>query len=588
MRDLTRLLRLFAPYRSWMAGGVALGLATVLANFGLLALSGWFLASAAAAGLAGYAAQNAFNFFTPAAGVRFFATVRVAARYASRLVDHEATFRQIATLRVYLFSRLVPLAPLGLADRSGDLLGRLVADVERLSDFYPRVLAPILVAGFGVVVMALAFAAIAPAAGLALFLLLLAGGIAVPLAGLRAAQAPGQAIVAQEASLRADLVDMVQGMPDLLTFGAAPAMAARIADADTALLAAQGRMRGIAGFGAAATSLLANAAMAAMLLLGIPLVRAGHLSGPDLAALALGALAAFEAVAPLAQALPLLVQLRESARRIFEVADRPEPVAEVPASPPRPARLDLELRGVRLRYPQAGTPDRAWALDGLDLSIPQGSRLVLIGPSGAGKTSIVNLLLRFADYQEGSARLGGTELRDIRGDDLRSLFTVVSQRSVLFHGSIRDNVALARPEATEQEVWAALEAAQLAAFVRAQPDGLDTLVGESGAQISGGEARRVALARAMLRDSPWLILDEPLEGLDPVTAAALLRALETVMAGRTVLSITHRLETIADSDHVAIMAAGRVVESGLVGELRHGGTHLPRLLGLQRDLVRLA
>ncbi len=587
MRELIRLLRLYRPYGLWMAGGVALGLATMLANFGLLALAGWFLASAAAVGLAGYAAQNAFNFFTPAAGVRFFATVRVLARYASRLVDHEATFREVAALRVFLFARLVPLAPLGLADRSGDLLGRLVADVERLSDFYPRVLLPMLVAAIASLVMALAFGAIAPAAGLALYLLLLLAGVAVPLVGLGAAAKPGRKIVALEAGLRADVVDTMQGMADLLTYGAAPAMAARIEGADAALIAGQRRMRSIAAIGAAASTLLANVAMAAMLLIGIPLLRAGLVSGPELSLFVLGALGAFEAVAPLSQALPLLAPIRESARRVFEIADRPAPVRDPAASPPRPGRLDLELRGIRLCYNAADKSERIWALNGLDLSIPQGTRMMLLGRSGAGKTSIANLLLRFAEYQEGSALLGGIELHDIRGDDVRSLFTVVSERTFLFHGTIRDNLLLARPGATDPMLWQALETAQLAAFVRAAPAGLDTPVGEAGARISGGEARRVALARAVLRDTPWLILDEPTEGLDPVTAAALRGALEAVTAGRTVLWITHRLEAISEADWVAVLEAGRVVESGVVGALRNSGSYLPRLLQLQQGLAHL-
>lgn len=580
-------MRLYAPYWRWMAAGIALGLITVLANFGLLALSGWFLASAAVAGLAGYAAQNAFNLFTPAAGVRFFATVRVVGRYAARLIDHEATFRQIATLRVYLFARLVPLAPLGLADRGGDVLARLVADVERLSDFYPRVLAPILVAAVASLVMALVFGAIAPVAAIALFLLLLAAGVAVPLIALRAAAVPGREIVALEAGLRADMVDTVQGMADLLTYGAADTMAARIAEADAGIMSRQRRMRGIDGFGAAAATLLANLAMGAMLLIGIPLVRSAAISGPDLALLVLGALAAFEAVTPLGQALPLLAQIRASAGRVFEMADRPIPVCEPAVSPPRPAGLDLDLRGVRLRYSVTGTNDRGWALDGLDLHIPEGSRMILVGRSGAGKTSIANLLLRFAEYQEGSTRLGGIELRDIRGDDLRSLFTVVSQRSFLFHGTIRDNLLLARPEATEPMLWQALQIAQLADFVRTQPEGLDTLVGENGARISGGEARRVDLARAALRDTPWLILDEPMEGLDPVTATALRGALEAVVAGRTVLWMTHRLDMIRETDSLAVLNEGRVVECGPVSVLRRNGGYLSRLLQLQNGLSPL-
>ena len=585
MPELARLLRMHAPYRRWMAGGVALGLVTVLANFGLLALSGWFLASAGAVGLAGYAAQNAFNLFTPAAGVRFFATLRVLGRYAARLVDHEATLRAIAGIRVWLFARLVPLAPLGLGERGGDVLAKLVADVERLADFYPRVLAPMLVAAVAAMVMALVLGLVAPAAGVALLALLLAAGVAVPLAAGRAAAAPGREAVTIEAGMRADLVDAVQGMADLLTCNAAAAMAARIAAADAALLTRQRRLRHIDALAAAGSALLAQAALLAMLALGIALARA--LPGPDLALLVLGTMGAFEAVAPLAAALALLAPIRASAQRVFAIADRAPPVSEPAASPPRPARLDLDLEGIRLRYPGAAE-GREWALDGLDLQVPEGSRLFLVGRSGAGKTSIANLLLRFAEYQEGSARLGGVELRDIRGEDARSLFSVVAQRSFLFHGTIRDNLLVARPEADEAALWRALETAQLAAFVRGQKDGLDTLVGEAGARLSGGEARRLAIARAALRDAPWLILDEPMEGLDAPTAAALGSALKAVMAGRGVLWLTHRLETIGAADRVAVLAAGRVVEAGPFAVLRREGAVLPRLLRLQHELGRLA
>ncbi len=593
MRDLARLLRLHRPYWRWIAGGVAMGLVTVLANFGLLALSGWFLASAAAVGLAGYASQNAFNLFAPAAGVRFFATLRVLGRYAARLLDHEATFRLIAAIRTDLFARLVPLAPLGLAERGGEVLAKLVADVERLADFYPRVLAPMAVAALGSLAMALVLGLFAPAAGVTLLGLLVVAGVVVPVLSGRMAARAGREAVAVEAAMRADVVDAVQGMADLLTCGAAEAMAARVVAADRRLLARQGRLRAAEGFGAAAAALVANAALLAMLVIGIPLLREGRISGPVLALLVLGAMGAFEAVAPLGGAMALLGVIRESARRVFEVVDRPAPVREPPhqpgMGPARPARLDLVLRSVRMRYDSDGaTEAREWALDGLDLVVPQGARMLLVGRSGAGKSSVANLLLRFAAYQEGSATLGGVELSEVAGEDVRSLFTVVSQKTFLFHGTIRDNLTLARPGADDAALWRALETVRLGDFVRARPEGLDALVGEGGTRISGGEARRVALARAVLRDTPWLILDEPMEGLDAVTARAVGEALERVMAGRTVLWMTHRLEMAREDDLVAVLAAGRVVESGRFGVLRREGVQVPRLLRLQSELGRLA
>ncbi|HEY1856768.1 thiol reductant ABC exporter subunit CydC [Acidocella sp.] len=583
MRDLIRLMRLYNPDRLWIAGGLALGLITVLANFGLLALSGWFLASAGAVGLAGYAAQNAFNLLTPAAGVRFFATVRVVCRYAGRLVDHEATFRQLAGLRTYLYARLEPLAPAALdLERSGDLLSRLVADIDRLGDVYLRVVAPFAVFALATLVMAGVFALFAPLAGGALLLGLVLAGIMVPAFSLVLGARPSREVVAIQNSLRADLVDATQGMADLLSCNSGPAMAARLAASGELLVAGQARLAVLSGLGSAAGQLIANLTLAAMLVIGRSLVARHRLPGPDLPLLALGALAAFEATAPLAQAFQLLGGMREAARRLFEIVDRPLPVREPEASPARPARLDITLTRLRMRY----RPDGPWALDGLDLTITEGEHVWLLGASGAGKTSLVNLLLRLADYQEGAARLGGIELADIRGDDVRSLFTVVSQRAHLFAGTLRDNLLIAKPEADDAMLWAALEMAQLDGFVRALPEGLETLIGEAGARLSGGEGRRLVLARAALRDTPFLILDEPTEGLDPLTAAGFRAALARLAAARTVIAITHRLDGIKTNDRVVVLSRGRAVEDGSFGTLRQTGRIVPRLVAISEASAR--
>lgn len=556
MRDLIRLLRLYRLYWRWVAGGITLGVVTLLANFGLLALSGWFLTRAALVGLAGFAAQNAFNFFTPAAGVRFFATARVLARYSGRLVDHETTFRLLAGLRTDLYARLEPLAPVGLAgERGGALLARLVADIDRLGDFYLRVVAPFAVAAIGAVLMAAVFAALSPLAGLVLLLGLVLAGVGLPLISLRLGAGPSAATVTEQTALRADLVDCVQGMAELLTYNAAPAMQARVARSSARLASEQGRLAVIAGLGAGGNMLIAQLSMAAMLVIGGRLVFHGRLPGADMALLALGAMAAFEAVAPLAGAFQAWGGMAASARRVFELVDRDVPVRDPAESPPRPARLDIEMKGVKLRYPgQAG-----WALDGVDLRIAPGDRVALVGPSGAGKSSLVNLLLRFAAYQEGSVQIGGVELSTIRGDDVRSLFTVVSQRSQIFAGTVRDNLLIARPDADEAALWRALEIGQLADFVRAASGGLDMLVGEAGVKLSGGQARRLTLARAALRDTPFLILDEPTEGLDPVTEQAVVQAIATISAGRTVITIAHRLETLGPEQRVVTLEAGRIL-----------------------------
>ncbi len=556
MRDLIRLLRLFDGYRGWMLGGVALACLTVLANFGLMALSGWFLAAAALTGLAGFAAQNAFNFFSPAAGVRFFATVRVASRYVERLVTHDATFRLLAQLRVWFYTKLEPLAPAVLQGyRASDLLSRIVADIDTLNMFYLRVFVPFAVACGAGLVMVVFFGVFSwPAALVLLAGLALTGGALPWLTQKRGAAAGGE-ITWLNADLRAEMVDAVQGMGELLSYNAAPALQGRVAGLNARLAGRQAEMARITGLGSAAAGLLTNFTLLLVVAAVIPAVSAGQLAAPQLPMLALGTMAAFEAVAPLPVAFQFLGQIRAAAARIFQIADQ-KPVIVPPAHPsPRPEGFDLDLRGVCLRY--AG--DAPWALKGLDLHISQGSHVAIMGATGAGKTSLINLLLRFHEYQAGSAKFGGVELRDFHAEDLAGYFSVVSQRSYLFHTTIRDNLLIAKGEAVENELWRALEVAQLAGFVRGLPLGLDTIVGEAGVRLSGGQARRVAIARAVLKDTPWLILDEPTEGLDTLTEQALLRDLGPVMAGKTVLYITHRRAGLAVMDAVYTLTGGGVL-----------------------------
>lgn len=558
MRDLIRLHKLFAPYQGWMLAGLGCAIVTVLANFGLMTLSGWFLAACGLVGLSSYAVQNQFNFFSPAAGVRFFATLRIVARYVERLVTHEATFRLLSALRVWFYTQLEPLAPAVLARyRAADLLSRIVADIDTLNLFYLRVYVPCLTALLASLFMALFFAIFSLPAAVALAFGLALTGVAVPLGtGLLGRQA-GSEITGLNAALRSEYVDAVQGMGELLTYNAAPRLAARAGALNGELIAAQRRMSFVTGFGSAAALFLGNATLLAVIIAGGAKLGTGRLDAADLPLLALGTMAAFEAVAPLPLAFQYLGQISAAAARIFAIADA-APAVAAPASPaPEPAGFDLELRGLKLRYAE----DAAWALDGLSLSVKQGAHVGIIGATGAGKTTLINLLLRFNEYQAGEARFGGHDLRRFGSADMARHVTVISQRSYLFHTTIRDNLLLANGHAKEPELWRALEVAQLAAFVRAQPQGLDTLVGEAGVRLSGGQARRVALARAVLKDAPWLILDEPTEGLDSATEAEFLADLAPLLAGRTVLYITHRPAGLALMDEVHALKAGQAVQA---------------------------
>ena len=549
MRDLLRLLRLFRPYASWMAAGIALSTIVVIANVGLLALAGWFIAAMAIAGLGGPGVE----YFAPAAGIRGLAILRTGGRYLERLVTHEATFRLLARLRAWFYEHLEPLAPARLQHyRGGDLLSRIRSDIDSLDNLYLRVIAPSVAALISAVAMVAFLTLFSRPVALVDGCGLMLAGVTMPLLAQRLGRGPGRRSVALRSDLRAATSDTVRGFGELLVCRAETRQRALTAGLSTASVA-QGRRLALIGAATASFSgLIANLAMWGALVLVIPLVAGGGLPAPDLAMIALLVLASFEAVAALPLAFQTLGETMAAARRIFEIVDTAPAVAD-PGSAVVPSRFDLRMDGVSMRY----APGAPWALEGVNLVVPQGGSLAIVGPSGSGKTSLINVLLRFWDYQEGRAEIGGVSLRAMGGESVRGLCAVVAQQTYLFNTSVRANLLLARPGASEAELHSALRDAALFEEIMAMPEGLDTFVGETGARLSGGQARRVAIARAFLKDAPILILDEPTEGLDPGSERLVLEALTTLMRGKTTLLITHHRHALLHVDGVLALSHGR-------------------------------
>jgi ABC-type multidrug transport system fused ATPase/permease subunit len=294
-----------------------------------------------------------------------------------------------------------------------------------------------------------------------------------------------------------------------------------------------------------------------VLALGTALIREGSVAPVLLAALPLVAIATFEAVGPLAAAIQRLDATEAAGERLFELIDASPAVADPLSPAPPPSSSGLQVAHLCFRY----EPGRRLVLDDLSLSIPDRGRLAIVGPSGAGKSTLVSLLVRFDPYDQGEIRIGGRELRELMADDVRSRIAVVSQRIDLFDATIRDNLALGNADLTDEQARAALVTAQLAAFVDSLPDGDRTRIGDDGLRLSGGERRRLAIARAIVRDAPILVLDEPTADLDAVTEARLWQSLEPVMVGRTTLVLTHRPPPGWDPAAVAMMRDGRVVRA---------------------------
>lgn len=555
MNELRRLWQLFRPYRAWMLVGTLAAILTLLANVTLIAAAGWFLTAMAAAGAAGVA----MNYFTPAALIRGSAMIRTAGRYGERLVNHEATFRLIASLRVWFYQHLEPLAPARLQQyHSGDLLSRIRADIDALDNLYVRVLVPVAVANVSIVLFTIFLLFYHPLLALSGLTFLVLAGVGLPIWSQARGLAPGRRIAEDEAALRTAVIDGVQGLAELTLYGAAERQARHIDSLSRRLIADQTRLSSDHGLTQAAVGLCASLSLWVLLWIAIPLVDDGRLMPPQLAMLALFTLASFEAVAPLPQAFQMLGRTLAAAHRLFAIVDTEPAVAEPSTPSPRPERFDIEFADVRFSYPDAPRP----AVSGIRLQVPQGTRAAVIGATGSGKSTLFNLLLRFWAPDSGSIRVGGHDILDFHGDDLRRHIAVVSQHTHLFDATIRENLLIANPDAPQAAIEAACRVAQIHDFIAELPEGYDTWVGETGVRLSGGQGRRIAVARALLKDAPILLLDEPTEGLDAATERDLMQALDTLMVGRTVLLITHRPAGLDWVDQVLVLDQGRELARG--------------------------
>ncbi len=554
MKDGWFFLKLFKPYSAWLLGGIVLSLITSLAAIVLLTLSGWFISASALAGLMVVDGQVlAFNFMLPAAQIRALAITRTLGRYGERLVTHEATFRVLAELRSWFFQHLIPLVPGRLALlRSGDLLSRMTADIDALDALYLRLVAPLTVAIIGGVAVTVFLAAYAPVISLTNGLFLLAAGVVVPWLFNRLGREGAERITVLMANYRIRQVDTLQGLADLMANQAYERFSAFLSRFSERLIHTQRQNNRLTAISSALTFLLAQLSVLVALVLAAVLFANGVLAGPEVALVVFCVLVAFELVTPLAMAMQMLAKTLTAAGRIRQVAEMTPTIQQPVQALSLPEEFALQVSGVSFRYSE----QQDWVLKDLNLMIPQGYKIAIVGASGSGKTTLLHLLMRYYDPELGQVSLGGQSLTSVGSDPLMSCFGVLSQRTQLFAASITENLLLAKPTATDLELAAAIKATGLEKFISYLPEGLETWVGESGVKVSGGEARRIALARLYLKDAPILILDEPTEGLDAETERDVLQALSYFSVHKTVIMVTHREAGLGWVDEVYRMEGG--------------------------------
>lgn len=576
MRVFLRLVGFLGAHRLHLALAVFLGVGTLVGNVGLLATAAYVISAAALmpllAALAG-----------PIYLVRLFGVGRAAARYAERMVSHNLTFKLLADLRTWFYARLEPLVPARLLRyRSGDLLSRIIKDVEELENVYLRVLSPVVVAALVSLLTFLLFYAFDPSLAFVALGSLAATGIGVPLLVRRLARGLGRRQLELRADLNSRIVDDIQGVQDLLAFGREHDEQHEISALNRKLERVQKRMASITGLQNALGDLMMNLAMLAILVLAIPLVVAGEIPGVYLAFLALVILGSFEAVQPLGTAFQFLERSVEAGKRLFEIVDA-EPEIRDPTDPlpPPETHNTLEFDSVSFSYEKGGPP----ALKDVTFALKPGSRAAVVGPSGAGKSTLVDLVLRFWDPTGGEIRFGGRDVRGYAQEGLRHDFGVVSQNTHIFNDTLRANLLLARPEATDAELERALAQAQLLGLVRRLPEGLDSPLGEQGLTLSGGERQRLAVARALLKGAPLLLLDEPTANLDPITERELLDATYESMQNRTTLVVTHRLVRMEEMDEILVLDVGRIVERGTHEDLVRADGLYHQMIEAQREML---
>lgn len=559
MRELLPYLKLYKKHWFGLSLGMVLAFCTLFASIGLLTLSGWFISASAVAGLT--VARETFNYMLPGAGVRGAAMARTAGRWGERVVSHNATFKLLTDLRIFFFRKLAPLIPGKAVNiRDADMLNRLVADVDAMDHVYLRLVSPIIVGAFGILCLTAVLCWFDMTLGLTLGAILMLLLVLWPVIFYRLGKNNGEALTLNKADLRIKTLDWLQGYSELTLFGAESRYRQSIIEAQNKLLSNQFVHAKISGM-AQGLLILANGWLLILMLWLAADGVGGNQPDPLIALMAFATMASFELLMPIAGAFQYLGQTLTSAKRLNEVILAEPDVTFPSESVSHDNAFSIKVNNATFRYPDANQP----ALRELNLDIPAGHKLAVVGQTGSGKSTLLQLITRYWDVNEGTVELAGHDIRSWSEAQLRQSTSIVSQKVDILNGTLRDNLSMAKPDASDAELAQVL--AQVGLEHLNQDSGLDAWLGEGGRLLSGGEKRRVGIARALLHDAPILLLDEPTEGLDKKTEQQIMSLFESKFAGKTVIFITHRLVNLDTFDKVCLLEDGEVLELGHHDEL---------------------
>ncbi|MCG9787215.1 cysteine/glutathione ABC transporter ATP-binding protein/permease CydC [Vibrio mediterranei] len=554
MRDLLPYLKLYKKHWFGLSLGMLLSFATLFASIGLLTLSGWFISAAAVAGLT--IARETFNYMLPGAGVRGAAMARTAGRWGERVVSHNATFKLLTDLRIFFFTKLAPLIPGKAVNiRDADMLNRLVADVDAMDHVYLRLVSPIVVGVFGILCLTAILCWFDMTLGLTLGAILMLLLITWPVVFYRLGSKNGEALTLNKAELRIRTLDWLQGYSELTLFGAESRYRKAIVTAQDKLITNQLVHAKVSGM-AQGLLILANGWLLILMLWLAADGVGGNQPDPLIALMAFATMASFELLMPIAGAFQYLGQTLTSAKRLNEVI-LATPEVTFPDEPVTHSNeYSIDIDNVCFSYPDANEK----ALRDVSLSVKGGHRLAIVGQTGSGKSTLLQLISRYWDVDQGKITLAGAQIQNWSERQLREATSIVSQKVDILNGTLRDNLSMAKPSASDEEFIAALDKVDLAHLI--EDNGLDAWLGDGGRQLSGGEKRRIGIARALLHNAPILLLDEPTEGLDKKTEQQIMQLFDQHFNGKTVIFITHRLVHLETFDAICLLEDGEILEYG--------------------------
>jgi len=571
-----RIVSLGKEYKYWMLLAALIGFLTVGSGIGLMMTSSYLIAKAALQ-------TPIYQLQVAIVGVRFFGISRGVFRYFERYISHNVTFKLLAKFRVWFFTALVPIVPSKTIDlTSGDLLTRSIEDIESIEHIFVRVISPPFIFVATAILM-FALLNIFSITYAILFIILFTGSaIAIPYLTFLLSNKLGKKIVLLKSQLKEFTVDSLQGISELIFYGQKDSWENEFNKIQDQLIKAEYRMNNIKSLHESLTGLAMNLTVALMLLIAIPDVVTGALNGVYLSVISIGIMAAFESVAQIPQAFQYLSKSTEAGKRLFDIVDTHKKEDEIILTKSVITTYNLRLENISFSYDTNNN-----ALSNISFRINEGERVAIVGASGAGKSTLVNILTKLWDYNTGNIFIGNENYKVLSSTNIRNIISVVPQKVQLFTGTIKENLLIAKDGVTDSELMRVLSEVGLDSLINSLPDKLNTNIGELGQKLSGGESKRLTIARALLRNSPIIIFDEATSHVDNLTEKKILETIKELPATKSVIFITHRLNQMDMFDNIIVLSNGKIVESGTHAELLAKGNFYKKLIDSQNQNITL-